>query len=184
MPPIRTPPAKAASPAEQLPAWYPAWARELADLYFSGTTCLFILHGNVHDLIHCPDGGEDAYCSLAEFLTTQVFGTLGPGAGLRSEPRAAAAGRPRRRAAAGHAAIRSRPAGASRRNWPRDPDPVLLLLDAFIERNLVDEAAVAEERGHAVRLRPVPASRRATWTRWSAARRRGWSASCAGRRIR
>ena len=24
--------------------------------------------------------------------------------------------------------------------WPRDPDPVLLLLDAFIERNLVDEA--------------------------------------------
>ena len=39
-----------ANPAEKLPAWYPAWARELADLYFSGTTCLFILHGNVHDL--------------------------------------------------------------------------------------------------------------------------------------
>ena len=66
--------AKAASPAERLPAWYPAWARELAEQYFSGTTCLFILHGNVHDLIPCPDGQEDAYCSLAEFLTTQVFG--------------------------------------------------------------------------------------------------------------
>ena len=26
-------------------------------------------------------------------------------------------------------------------NWPRDPEPVLLLLDAFIERNLVDEPA-------------------------------------------
>ena len=26
-------------------------------------------------------------------------------------------------------------------SWPRDPDPVLLLLDAFIERNLVDEPA-------------------------------------------
>ena len=50
------PAAKTASPAQTLPAWYPAWARELADLYFSGTTCLFILHGNVHDLIHCPDG--------------------------------------------------------------------------------------------------------------------------------
>ena len=65
---IATPSVKAASPADNLPAWYPAWARELADLYFSGTTCLFILHGNVHDLIHCHDGQEDAYCDLAEFL--------------------------------------------------------------------------------------------------------------------
>ncbi|MDB5385698.1 MAG: ftsH 1, partial [Planctomycetaceae bacterium] len=33
-----------------LPDWYPAWAAALADMYFSGTTCLFIVHGNVHDL--------------------------------------------------------------------------------------------------------------------------------------
>ena len=55
-------------------AWYPAWATELADLYFSGSVCLFVLHGNVHDLIGCPDGGKDVYCSLTEFLTKQVFG--------------------------------------------------------------------------------------------------------------
>jgi len=30
--------------AEQLPVWYPAWARELADAYFSRTTCVFVLH--------------------------------------------------------------------------------------------------------------------------------------------
>src|SRR5687768_12239001 len=58
-----------------VPAWYPAWARELADLYFSGTTCLFILHGNVHDLIECPSADKPAYCSLPEFLVTQVFGS-------------------------------------------------------------------------------------------------------------
>ena len=54
-----------------LPAWYPAWVRELADLYFSGTTCLFLLHGNVHDFIRCSDdteGNNDTYATLGEFL--------------------------------------------------------------------------------------------------------------------
>ena len=31
----------------ELPAWYPQWAQRLAELYFSGTTCLFVVHGNV-----------------------------------------------------------------------------------------------------------------------------------------
>ena len=61
--------------AVELPDWYPGWARELADLYFSGTTCLFLLHGNVHDLIRCPDGSEQTYCGLPEFLATQLFGS-------------------------------------------------------------------------------------------------------------
>ena len=30
--------------------WFPAWAREFAEQYFAGTTCLFVMHGNVHDL--------------------------------------------------------------------------------------------------------------------------------------
>ena len=63
-----------AQPAGTLPASYPAWARELADLYFSGTTCVFVLYGNVHDLVGLPDDGKPAYCSLTDFLATQVFG--------------------------------------------------------------------------------------------------------------
>src|SRR5208283_736046 len=59
---------------DALPAWCPGWARELADLYFSGTTCLFVLHGNVHDLICCSEGPDESYCNLAEFLATQIFG--------------------------------------------------------------------------------------------------------------
>src|SRR5688572_12099903 len=64
---------------EPLPDWYPAWARDIADLYFSGTTCMFVLHGNVHDFILCPAEGAagasgDRYCSLTEFLSEQVFG--------------------------------------------------------------------------------------------------------------
>ncbi len=138
---MNKPAASTASPLDKLPAWYPAWARELAELYFSGTTCLFILHGNVHDLIHCPDGDEDAYCSLAEFLTTQVFGTwdlvLGYdlSQGLRPQ-----AGRECRAAASACSSTLTR-AGASRPAGRAIPSRSCCLLDAFIERNLVDEPA-------------------------------------------
>src|SRR5262245_47453907 len=63
------------SRAADLPAWYPAWARELAELYFTGTTCLFVLHGNVHDLIRCPEGDGVRYRNLQEFLAVQLFGS-------------------------------------------------------------------------------------------------------------
>lgn len=49
-------PSVSASAAGQHPDWYPAWARRLGDLYLSGANCVFILHGNVHDLIHNPGG--------------------------------------------------------------------------------------------------------------------------------
>src|SRR5262245_1271050 len=61
-------------PLGSLPDWYPAWAGELANLYYSGTTCVFVLHGNVHDLVRLPEGKENRYCSLTEFLASQVFG--------------------------------------------------------------------------------------------------------------
>lgn len=57
-----------------LPDWYPTCTHELADLYFSGTTCLFVLHGNVHDLVHCKSKDQTTYCSLSEFLATQLLG--------------------------------------------------------------------------------------------------------------
>jgi ATP-dependent 26S proteasome regulatory subunit len=57
-----------------LPRWFPAWASQLADLYFSGTTAAFVLHGNTYDLFRI--GGEDSsrYGVLAEFLAEQLFG--------------------------------------------------------------------------------------------------------------
>ena len=119
-----------------MPAWYPAWAKELAGSYFSGTTAVFILHGNVHDLIECADGKEVTYCSLSEFLTTQLFGkwdlVLGHdlSRGLRPQ---AGANAERLRAMMQYLTARwGEPA-----NWPREPDTVLMLLDEFIERNLV-----------------------------------------------
>jgi ATP-dependent 26S proteasome regulatory subunit len=128
-----------ADQASQLPPWYPGWARELADLYFSGTTCVFVIHGNVHDLIRCPGpNGADIYCNLSEFLTSQVFGSwqivlqhdlsrgLRPHAGANAD---------RLRSMVQYLTARwGEPAG-----WPRDPEKVLLALEALIERNLIDD---------------------------------------------
>ncbi|MBI4580314.1 MAG: hypothetical protein HY718_11470, partial [Planctomycetes bacterium] len=121
-----------------LPEWYPAWARELGDLYFSGTTCLFVLHGNVHDLVYCPVKDEPAYCNLPEFLASQLFGSwdlvlrYDLGGGLRPMSGGDAG---RLQAMAQYLAGRLGEPGS----WPRDPDNVLLLLDRLIERNLLED---------------------------------------------
>src|SRR5262249_14265219 len=124
--------------APELPAWYPAWSRELADLYFSGTTSMFVVHGNVHDLIRCLDGDKESYCNLSEVLATQLFGSwdvvlhydlargLRPLAGGDSK---------RLQAMVRHLAGRLGEPGS----WPRDPENLLLALDRFIERSLLEE---------------------------------------------
>ena len=60
-------------PAE-LPPWFPPWAAQLAELYFSGTTSAFILHGNTDDFFRASGDDEPRYGVLAEFLAEQVFG--------------------------------------------------------------------------------------------------------------
>ena len=60
--------------SSDLPRWFPAWATQLADLYFSGTTSAFILHGNTHDLFRAGDGEQERYAVLSELLAEQVFG--------------------------------------------------------------------------------------------------------------
>jgi SpoVK/Ycf46/Vps4 family AAA+-type ATPase len=128
-------------PARQVPAWFPGWARELADLYFSRTTSVFVIHGNVHDLVRSQsEDGAETYCSLDEFLASQLFGSwdvvlqFDVGRGLRAN---AAGDSDRLRSMAQFLVSRwGEPAG-----WPRDPEKVLLLLENLLERNLMDEAA-------------------------------------------
>lgn len=127
------------SGAAPLPDGFPAWSRELADLYFSGTTCLFLLHGNVHDLVRVSGGGADGWCNLPEFLATQLFGTWDVvlhydlGRGLR--PLAGSD------AARLQTMVRKLSARLGEQGtWPRDPDQVLSLIDRYLERSLVDEA--------------------------------------------
>ena len=121
-----------------LPDWYPDWARRIAELYFSGTSCFFILHGNVHDLIPCRDNNETRFLSLTEFLGEYLFGRwelvlqhnlsrgLQPLAGTDSVR---------------HQDMMQYLTGllGAYRSWSRKPDDILATLDQMIERNLVQD---------------------------------------------
>ncbi|MFM8805251.1 MAG: hypothetical protein ACKOK8_15320, partial [Planctomycetia bacterium] len=132
--------APVAGPAAALPAWCPAWAERLGDAYLSGTSCLFLLHGNVRDLV--PLGPAEAqppagWGTATDFLARELFGrwdvVLGYDVGKGLRPLAGAdAGRLRTMAQwltekLGNAAT-----------WPRDPDQAIAAVDALLERNLID----------------------------------------------
>ena len=60
------------APSSPLGENVPAWASELAASYVSGAASVFLLHGNVHDLV--PVDGGDGFVSLEHYLATQLFG--------------------------------------------------------------------------------------------------------------
>lgn len=129
----------------EIPSWYPGWARELAELYYSGSVCLFLLHGNVHDLIACERGGDAEFCNLTEFLAEQVFGTWDVvfsydlGRGLQVE---AGKDAQRRREMVEYASA----AMGTMSTWPRDPEQVFQMLDRMIERNLMEDRPDRQKR--------------------------------------
>src|SRR5437870_7184311 len=61
-------------PSEKLPDWFPPWAAQLAELYFSGTTSAFVLHGNTYDYVRIGEAPDTRHGVLAEFLAEQLFG--------------------------------------------------------------------------------------------------------------
>jgi SpoVK/Ycf46/Vps4 family AAA+-type ATPase len=124
---------------DALPAWFPPWALAMADLYFSGTTSVFVLHGNTYDLVPLDDidAPEAApYGGIAEFLAEQVFGRwdlvlhYDLGRGLR-----VFAGRSASR-------LKEMVALATRRigdlsTVKNDPAIVLGLIDLFVRENIM-----------------------------------------------
>src|SRR5262245_49772971 len=125
-------------PAPALPEWYPAWSKELAELYFSGTINTFVLYGNVHDLVRCRDDGKTTFVNLSDFLATQVFGswdvTLSYDLGRGLRP---VAGDDAKRLQSMVQYV-SGVIGAPN-TWQRDPDKVLDLLEPLLQRNLLED---------------------------------------------
>src|SRR3954470_15177480 len=60
--------------ASQLPPHFPRWAGKLAELYFSGTTSMFVVHGNTFDVVRAGTEKEARWIGLADFLAEQLFG--------------------------------------------------------------------------------------------------------------
>ena len=63
----------AATSASGLPAWAPAWAHRFGVAARSGTSAVFLLHGNTADLFPLDAAGQ-SYGPLAHFLAEQAFG--------------------------------------------------------------------------------------------------------------
>jgi SpoVK/Ycf46/Vps4 family AAA+-type ATPase len=123
---------------QQLPAHYPGWARSLAELYFSGTTSMFLLHGNVFDVVRAGAGDDPRWSGLAEFLAEQVFGRwdLVIHYDLARGLRCLAGGDPRRLQAMVETANRWL---GDLRQLPRDPTRSLAALDLLVQKNVMAE---------------------------------------------
>ncbi|MFN0181859.1 MAG: ATP-binding protein [Gemmatimonadales bacterium] len=57
-----------------LPSWFPLWARRLGELSMSGSTSVFLLHGNTFDFVPLAAEPTPAFGSVAQFLAEQMFG--------------------------------------------------------------------------------------------------------------
>src|SRR5262245_64373151 len=127
-----------------LPAWMPAWATQLAELYFSGTTAAFILHGNTYDLFRIDD--PPRYGVLAEFLAEQLFGRWSLvlhydlGRGLR-----AFAGRDEQRLKEMVTLANKKLADLSA--LAKDPATAFALLDRLVRNNIMAVAAGSSSAG-------------------------------------
>src|SRR5688572_6687068 len=164
----------------RVPEWFPAWAARVSQLYFSGTTSMFVLHGNVQDLVRTGDGEKLNYGSLADFLASQVFGRwdlilhydlargLRPFAGTDGE---------RLKEMVTLANRRVGDLSAAR----KDPATAFALLDRFVQNNvmvadadrvsaaiLVDHASFLVPSGDPGRLSPTASTHVVTLLNWAA----------------
>lgn len=147
-----------------MPEWYPNWAREFAELYFSGTTSTFVLHGNTHDLVRGEktivetDGSfskkvqRTAFMPIDQFVAGQMFGTwdlvlyYDLSTGLRV---VAGSDQERQREMAVLASSKI----GDLKKVGKDPSVVLHVLDRFVQKNVMaaeeDRVSVAVILNHA-----------------------------------
>ncbi|HEX7836678.1 MAG TPA: AAA family ATPase, partial [Kofleriaceae bacterium] len=122
--------------ATALPPHFPPWAGKLAELYFSGTTSMFVIHGNTFDVVRAGTDAEPRWIGLADFLAEQLFGRwdlvihYDLARGLRC--------------AAGSSAKRLQQMVELANKWigdlralPRDPTKALAAIDLLVGKNVM-----------------------------------------------
>ena len=127
-----------------VPAQMPEWAQTLSEKYYSGTLSVFVLHGNVRDLVPIDRNGSPEYVPLATFLNQSLFGrrdlvlTYDRGGGLsfaHPDMQADFAS-----ALAGYDSYHRTNYSAG---LPRNPDGVLNILDNYLRLRIVDGRKIA-----------------------------------------
>ena len=121
----------------------PGWAKELSQKYYSRSFSMFVLHGNVRDLIplHKEDGPE--FVSLEQFLTTAIFGQRD--LVLHYDRGGLSFGTPEsqgdfRRALEGYDSFHGTNFA---QGLPRNPDAVLNILDNYLRLRIADNKKIA-----------------------------------------
>jgi SpoVK/Ycf46/Vps4 family AAA+-type ATPase len=137
---METMPPQSANPLSSLPAW----ARQLSESYYSGAIALFVVHGNVRDLVPWRRGESLEFLLIHSFLQQALFGqrdlilTYDRGGGLSfAHPDMQA---DFQRALSGYDSFH----GTSySQGLPRNPDGVLNLLDNYLRLRIREGKKIA-----------------------------------------
>ncbi len=122
----------------------PPWARQLSEKYYSRAFALFVLHGNVRDLVPLTRAGKTEYLSLVPFLEQALFGqrdlvlSYDRGGGISFAHRDMQSDFSR--ALAGYDTFHG--TGFSQA-LPRTADAVLNLIDSYVRLRLQDGKKIA-----------------------------------------
>jgi len=122
----------------------PDWARELTEKYYSRSFALFVLYGNVRDLIPFRQNGGTSFLALDQFLSAAMFGQRDlvlhyDRGGLsfgNSDSQADF-----RRALEGYDSFHG--SNYSKGGLPRNPDAVLNILDNYLRLRIADGRKIA-----------------------------------------
>ena len=121
----------------------PAWARELSEKYYSRSFAMFVLYGNVRDLVPLRSKNSTDFVDLNEFLSSAMFGQrdliLQYDRGGLSFGNADTQA-DFRRAVEGYDTFHGT---AYAQAIPRNPDAVLNLLDNYLRLRIADGKKIA-----------------------------------------
>ena len=123
---------------------FPAWARELSEKYYSRSFSMFVLHGNVRDLVPLRKNDALEFVPLEQFLTSALFGQRD--LILHYDRGGLSFGSPEsqadfRRAIEGYDSFHA--TNFAQSGLPRNPDAVLNILDNYLRLRIADNKKIA-----------------------------------------
>ena len=121
----------------------PAWAKELSEKYYSRSFSMFVLHGNVRDVVPMGKKDNQEFVPMEQFLTTALFGQRDlvlhyDRGGLSFGSAESQADF--RRALEGYDSFHGTNFA---QGLPRNPDAVLNILDNYLRLRIADNKKIA-----------------------------------------
>ncbi|MFI5106625.1 MAG: hypothetical protein ACHP79_17015, partial [Terriglobales bacterium] len=134
----------------------PAWARDLSEKYYSRSYAMFVLYGNVRDVIPFRQQNGTDFLSLDQFLSSALFGQRD--LVLHYDRGGLSFGNPDsqsdfRRALEGYDSFHG--TSFAKGGLPRNPDAVLNILDNYLRLRIADANKIARVVDFAETIAPA-----------------------------